>query len=42
MMARWISNQGVVNQVNSSLETVKTHGMNATGKLGAQGRSNWW
>lgn len=38
-VALGLSNQGVANQLNISLETVKTHVMNATGKLGAQGRT---
>ena len=38
-VALGLSNQGVANQLNISLETVKTHVVNATGKLGAQGRT---
>lgn len=38
-IALGLSNQAVANKLMISLETVKTHVVNATGKLGAQGRT---
>ena len=38
-VALGLSNQAVANKLMISLETVKTHVVNATGKLGAQGRT---
>ena len=39
LIALGLSNQAVGSQLNISIETVKTHVVNATGKLGAQGRT---
>ncbi|WP_115125323.1 response regulator transcription factor [Synechococcus sp. GEYO] len=39
LIAKGLSNQSVANQLLISIETVKTHVVNATGKLGAQGRT---
>ena len=39
LIALGLSNQAVGNQLRISIETVKTHVVNATGKLGAQGRT---
>ena len=39
MIALGLSNQAVATQLSISIETVKTHVVNATGKLGAQGRT---
>ena len=39
LIALGLSNQAVATQLSISIETVKTHVVNATGKLGAQGRT---
>ncbi|QNI59001.1 two-component system response regulator RR class II (RRII)-CheY-LuxR [Synechococcus sp. BIOS-U3-1] len=39
LIALGLSNQAVADQLLISIETVKTHVVNATGKLGAQGRT---